>query len=237
MSGRLSLRICVSIMAKTTREALVKMEEGFVQADILELRIDGIQRINLPRLMKPNKGEILITNRVKEEGGAFTGTEKERVALLLKAVDLGADYVDLELRTEPALIADLLTRIKAHHGQTNLILSYHNHKETQSFEALKQILKKGVNAGADIIKIVSYAKKMEDNLTILGLIPYAQRKGKEIIAFCMGEKGKMSRVMAPLLGSYWTYASLNKGEVSAPGQMTVKELKQMFGMLNGKPGT
>ncbi len=235
MSGRLPLRICVSITAKTTREALVKMEEGFVQADILELRIDGIQGINLLRLMKPNKGEILITNRVKEEGGAFTGTEKEKVALLLKAVALGADYVDIELRTTPALIAELEKKIEAFQGRTKLILSYHNLGGTPSLKELRKRLDDGYEAGADIVKIVSHAREKVDNLKVLGLIPYAQRKGKEIIAFCMGEKGKMSRVMAPLLGSYLTYASLNKGEVSAPGQMTVKELKQMFGILNGKP--
>ena len=235
MSDRLPLRICVSITAKTTREALVKMEEGFAQADIVELRIDGIQGVNLPRLMKHTEGKVLITNRVKKEGGAFTGTEKERVTLLLEAVDLGADYVDLELRTEPGLMAELEKKIEAYQGQTKLILSYHNLGRTPSLKELRKRLDDGYAAGADIVKIVSHAREMADNLKVLGLIPYAQRKGKEIIAFCMGEKGKMSRVMAPLLGSYLTYASLNKGEVSAPGQMTVKELKQMFGILNGKP--
>ncbi len=231
MSDRLPLRICVSITAKTTREALVKIEEGFAQADIVELRIDGIQGVNLPRLMKHAKGKVLITNRVKKEGGAFTRTEKERVTLLLEAVDLGADYVDLELRTEPGLMAELGKKIEAFQGRTKLILSYHNFGRTPSLKELRRRLDDGYAAGADIVKIVSHAQEMVDNLKVLGLIPYAQRKQKEIIAFCLGEKGKMSRVMAPLLGSYLTYASLNKGEELAPGQMTVRELKRMFGIL------
>jgi 3-dehydroquinate dehydratase type I len=235
LSNRFPLRICVSITAKTTREALVKMEEGFAQADIVELRIDGIKGVNLPRLLKHTQGKVLITNRVKEEGGAFTGMEKERVALLLEAVELGADYVDLELRTEPGLMAELEKKIEAFQGRTKLILSYHNLGRTPSLKELRKRLDDGYAAGADMVKIVSHAGDMVDNLKVLDLIPYAQRKGKKIIAFCMGEKGKMSRVMAPLLGSYLTYASLNKGEVSAPGQMTVKELKQIFGILNGKP--
>ena len=61
-----------------------------------------------------------------------------------------------------------------------------------------------------------------------------QKKGLKIIAFCMGEQGKISRVMAPLLGSYLTYASLNKGEESAPGQLTVKEIKEVFRILKIK---
>ena len=225
-------RICVSITARTTREALVKMEEGFAQTDILELRIDGIQKVNLKKLVGHNKGEIVITNRVKEEGGDFAGEEKERVALLLEAVALGADYVDVELRTAPVLIARLKKKIEACRGQTKLILSYHNFERTPSSKELRKKLDDGYAAGADVVKIVSHAGEPADNLKVLGLIPYAQRKQKEIIAFCMGEKGRMSRVMAPLLGSCWTYASLNKGEESAPGQMTVKELQQMFGILN-----
>ena len=225
-------RICVSITAKTTREALVKMEEGFAQTDILELRIDGIQKVNLKKLVGHNKGEIVITNRVKEEGGDFAGEEKERVAFLLEAVALGAAYVDVELRTAPVLIARLKEKIEACRGQTKLILSYHNFERTPSPKELRKKLDDGYAAGADVVKIASLAGEPADNLKVLGLIPYAQRKQKEIIAFCMGEKGRMSRVMAPLLGSSWTYASLNKGEESAPGQMTVKELQQMFGILN-----
>lgn len=234
MKDMLHPRICVSITARTTREALVKMEEGFAQAEIVELRIDGIQRVNLPSLMKHTKGEVLITNRSKEEGGAFIGAEKERVALLLEAVDLGADYVDLELRAAPALIAGLKKKIAACQGLTKLILSYHNFERTPSPKELRKKLDDGYAAGVDMVKIVSHAQEMEDNLKVLGLIPYARKKGKEIIAFCMGEKGKMSRVMAPLLGSYLTYASLNKGEVLAPGQMTVGELKNVFRILSLK---
>ncbi|MGC1404793.1 MAG: type I 3-dehydroquinate dehydratase, partial [Thermodesulfobacteriota bacterium] len=126
----------------------------------------------------------------------------------------------------------LKEKIEACRGQTKLILSYHNFERTPSPKELRKKLDDGYAAGADMVKIVSHAQEMADNLKVLGLIPYAQRKQKEIIAFCMGEKGRMSRVMAPLLGSYWTYASLNKGEESAPGQMTVKELQQMFGILN-----
>ena len=224
-------RICISITAGTTREALIKMEAGFAQTDILELRIDGLRRVDLKRLLADKKGEILVTNRVKKEGGAFTGNEEARVDLLKEAVALGADYVDLELGTDRDLMTSLKKKIEAHQGKTKLILSYHNHKGTPPNEVLQKILMDGCRAGADIIKIVPWAVEMGDNLTVLDLIPYAKRLGTEIITFCMGEKGKISRAMAPLLGSYLTFAALAKGEESAPGQMTVKELKQIFALL------
>jgi 3-dehydroquinate dehydratase type I len=105
---------------------------------------------------------------------------------------------------------------------------------TPGLKTLRKKMIDGYKAGADIVKIVTFAKKMEDNLKVLGLIPYAQKKGLKIIAFCMGEKGKISRIMAPMLGSYLTYASLDKGEESAPGQMTVEEIKQVLRILDIK---
>jgi 3-dehydroquinate dehydratase type I len=226
------LRICVPISAASTAEALGKMEQGFGLADILEVRIDGIRKVDLKKLLAGRKGELIVTNRVKEEGGAFIGAEQERVALLTEAVALGSEYVDLEIRTEEALVLKLKKKIEAYHGRTRLILSYHNLERTPSLKDLRKKIEEGQKAGADIFKIVPLAKQMEDNLKVLSLIPYANKKGMQIIAFCMGEVGKISRIMAPLLGSYLSYASLTKGEESAPGQMTIGEFKQIFRMLN-----
>ena len=161
----------------------------------------------------------------------LVGGEQERVALITKAVALGSEYVDLEIRTEEALVLKLKKKIEAYQGRTRLILSYHNLERTPSLKDLRKKIDEGQKAGADIIKIVPQARQMEDNLKVLSLIPYAQKKGLQIIAFCMGELGKISRIMAPLLGSYLSYASLTKGEESAPGQMTIGELKQIFRML------
>jgi 3-dehydroquinate dehydratase type I len=228
------LRICVPISAATTAEALCKMEQGFGLTDILELRIDGMRKVDLKKLLAGRKGELIVTNRVKEEGGAFSGGEQERVALLTKAVSLGSEYVDLEIRTEEALVLKLKKKIEAYHGRTRLILSYHNLERTPSLKDLRKKIEEGQKAGADIIKIVPRAKKMEDNLQVLSLIPYANKKGLQIIAFCLGDLGKISRIMAPLLGSYLSYASLTKGEESAPGQMTIGDMKQVFRMLGVK---
>jgi 3-dehydroquinate dehydratase type I len=227
------LRICIPITAATTTEARLKMEEGFSLADILELRIDGIRKVNLEKLLAVRKKDLLVTNRVREEGGSFTGDEQERVALLSKAVALGSDYVDLEIRTEENLINHLKKTIETYQGRTRLILSYHNLEKTPSLTDLRKKMEEGYKAGADIIKIVPRAEKMEDNLRVLSLLSYANKKGIKMIAFCLGAPGKISRVMAPFLGSYLTYASLSKGEESAPGQMTVGEMKHIFKILNG----
>ena len=224
--------ICIPIIARTHDEALMQMERSFPLADILELRIDQITNRNLEKLMSGRRGKILVTNRRKDEGGGFSGTEGERVELLKEAVALGADFVDIEVRTEEVLIKELSAKIGNHHGRTKWIISHHNFSGTPPERALRRRLDECKRTGADIIKIVTHANRMEDNLRVLGLIPYARRRGHEIIAFCMGEKGRISRIMAPLLDSYFTYASLEKGAESAPGQLTIEEMKQISRVLN-----
>jgi 3-dehydroquinate dehydratase-1 len=85
--------------------------------------------------------------------------------------------------------------------------------------------------GADVVKIVTFAQSWEDNLNVLSLIPYARERGQKITAFCMGENGKMSRVMTPLLGAAWTYASLNTDKVCAPGQIPIREMREVWEAL------
>ncbi|MCJ7784902.1 MAG: type I 3-dehydroquinate dehydratase, partial [Desulfobacterales bacterium] len=103
-----------------------------------------------------------------------------------------------------------------------------------SLKELQSLFGQMVRSGADVIKIVSFARSWEDNLTILSLIPIAKARRRKIGAFCMGEKGKISRLFSPFLGAAWTYASLSRGKASAPGQLTVREMKEIWGML--RPG-
>lgn len=224
--------ICIPIMARTQSAALMQMEKGFPLAHILELRIDHIRNLNLQELMTGKECKILVTNRRREEGGGFSGTERERVKLLKEAVALGADYVDVEVRTEKALIEELSAKIGNHHTHTKWIISHHDFSGTPSTRALRRRFDECKAIGADIIKIVTYANTVEDNLRVLGLIPHARAKGLEITAFCMGEMGRISRVMAAFLGSYFSYASLEKGTESAPGQLTVEEMKGISRILN-----
>jgi 3-dehydroquinate dehydratase type I len=226
--------LCIPICATTTEAALAQMEQAYPLADCLELRIDQIRDCNLEQLMKrrrPGTG-ILVTNRSKAEGGGFLGSERERIALLQEAVALGVDLVDIEASTTKPLLRELKAEIEKHGSRTRWIISSHDLEETPSEAALRKRFDVCTKLGADIVKICTYAREAADNLRVLGLIPYARKKGQGIIAFCMGEKGRISRVMAPLLGSYLNYASLDKGAESAPGQLTIAEMKEILKILH-----
>ena len=191
-------------------------------ADFFEVRIDLIGkswREVTGRLTKP----WLACNRRAEEGGKWKGNEADRIKELLSAINLGARIIDIELST-PGL-AKVVKEIK---GKAQCLISYHNNKETPR-EKLREIVRQELDAGADICKVVTTARAFADNIAVLQLIK--EFPGVKVVAFAMGEGGQISRVLSPLIGGCFTYASMTEGKESAAGQMTVEDLRKIYQML------
>lgn len=227
------MKICIPVQAGSTAAAVKKMEKICRQADIadiMELRVDMIPDADVPALLAARRRPVIVTNRRAGEGGGFRGAEEERVGILKQAVRLGAEYVDIEARTGKKLLRELLAEIRGQGGAARAIISWHNFEGTPERGELLKILRRCATHEG-IIKIATMANEPEDNLKVLGLIPEAKRMGREIIALCMGEKGRLSRIAAPALGSYLGYASLEKGAESAPGQLTAAEMKRILKAL------
>jgi 3-dehydroquinate dehydratase type I len=220
-------KLCIPIVETTVERALIAIKEVNRWADLIELRADYLKRVNLAPLLENRQKPLIVTNRRKEEGGQYKGEERKRLSVLKEAIDLGADYIDVELATERSL----LQRLVRNKGGTQIILSFHDFQRTPSLKELQRLCGQMIQLGADVVKIVPFARTWEDNLSILSLISFAKERGQKIVAFCMGEKGKLSRVFSPFLGAAWTYASLNRSRASAPGQLTVGEMKEIWEML------
>jgi 3-dehydroquinate dehydratase type I len=217
-------RVCIPIVETGALEGLKAIEEANPLADLIELRMDYLKRIDLVRLAQRARKPLIVTNRRKEEGGKFLGGEHKRVEILEQAIDLDVAYIDIEARTDRSLVKRLLRNKK----RTQVILSFHDLQKTSSPKELKRLCNRMHELGADILKVVTFARSWEDNLITLSLIPYAKREGYEIVTFCMGEKGRMSRIFAPMLGIAWTYASLRNNRASAPGQLNVLEIRRIW---------
>ena len=192
-------------------------------ADLFELRIDLIGEGWQDMVKKPGKPWIA-TNRLAAEGGQWQGPEARRIEPLLHAVELGANYIDIEVNTP-----NLENIARAIKRRTKLLLSYHDLEKTPSLDDMKRIVRKQLNAGADICKVVCTAVEPEDNLTVLKLIK--EFPEAKIVAFAMGPLGMLSRVLCPLAGGEFTYASIEKGKESAKGQLTVGEMRNMYEMM------
>lgn len=228
--------ICIPVVAEETAAAIEMMERAMSLAGLVELRIDRMRNPDLKRLLGLRRIAAIVTNRRREEGGGFTGTEEERVALLMEAARLGADYVDIEASTAPAL-KEQLRRVCAG-GRTKRIVSWHDFSGTPQAAFLKTKLAACMADGPEVVKMVTLAEEAADNLRVLELIPFARQRGQTATAFCMGEMGKISRVMAPLLGSAIHYAPLETESASAPGQLTARRMREIHRVLRELlPGT
>ncbi len=221
------LIVAVPVVEANTNRARSKWLRAARKGLWAELRLDYLSQPDLKRLFRTHPGPVIATNRLAAEGGKWTGSEAARRARLEEALARGADFVDVELAAEAAWRRDLW----AGRGQAQIILSWHDFSGTPEAERLEAVLQEMLAQEVDVVKIVTLAQQPEDNLRLLSLIPRARTAGREIIAFCMGPAGKWSRVAAPLVGSFLTFAPFTKQGASAPGQLTVNEIKRLWKML------
>ncbi len=220
-------KICLPIVEPTTEKAVRAMAGTKEIFDLVELRVDYIKNPGLEILFQAREQPCIVTNRRKEEGGRYQGDEKRRRGILRDAVRLGFEFVDLELGSGRSAVDEVM----GNPTKTRLILSHHDLTKTAPLRELRGLCRRMARYGADVIKIVTLARSWEDNLKVLSLIPYALEQKQKIVALCMGDRGKMSRVFAPLMGASWTYAPLMRERASAPGQLTARELKEIWRRL------
>ena len=223
--------MCICIAENSLEGARAAIDRAMPHADLIEIRADYLAETDLVPILTQRTKPFIVTNRRKEEGGRFEGEERKRLEILRQAMDQGADYIDVEMGSEEVLLQSLIEEQRRNCEKTELLLSYHDFRETPSSPALYDLFDRMIEIKAKIVKIVTFAQSYEDNLRILSLIPYAKKRGQEIIAFCMGEKGKVSRVLAPMMGAVWVYASSSQGRGSAPGQLTAQELRELWRQL------
>ena len=224
-------RVCICIAENSLEGVRAAIDRAMPHADLIEIRADYLGEIELEPILTQRTKPLIVTNRRKEEGGRFEGEDRGRLEMLKQAMDLGADYIDVEVESEEVLLQSLIDEQRKNREKTELVLSYHDFRETPSSPALYDLFDRMVQIKAEIVKIVTFAQSYEDNLRILSLIPYAKKRRQEIIALCMGEKGKISRILAPMMGAVWGYASSSHGRGSAPGQLTALELRDLWRQL------
>jgi 3-dehydroquinate dehydratase type I len=217
----MNIRICASILPKTIDEAIRLMKKAKeAKVNFIEIRLDDLARNSkLEDLTEHIEIPLIAADRSNKN-------EVERQAILLNAAKSGFAYVDTEL-SSPKL-QNFVNQAKA--IGTKCIVSFHDFGKTPSNQELNRILEREVSSGADVCKIVTTANKMEDNLTLLQFIQAAPVR-KKPVCFAMGQLGKTSRLLSPAFGSFFTFASLERGAETAPGQMTVQELRTAYELL------
>ncbi|KAL0699390.1 hypothetical protein Bca4012_055512 [Brassica carinata] len=228
--------ICAPVMADSVDKMVIETcKAQDLGADLVEIRLDSLKEFNpledLKTIIQKSPLPTLFTYRPKWEGGQYEGDENERLDVLRLAMELGADYIDVELQ----VASEFIKSIKGKKPEKfRVIVSSHNYQSTPSVEELNDLAVKIQQSGADIVKIATTAVDITDVARMFHITSNAQ---VPTIGLVMGERGLMSRILCSKFGGYLTFGTLESGKVSAPGQPTIKELLDLYNFRRIGPDT
>jgi len=224
--------LTVPLIASSPSQLHQQIEKaGTLGADAIEVRLDYLREpVNYISVVRASKLPIIWTNRHASEGGRFAGPEHQRIAMLLEAIEAGGEYIDIEYRRWSAdsevarSVTDKLAEVRSAGRDVKLILSVHDFESVP--DDLEQIVDRMAD-DADIVKFAVTAVNSEDNFRVFDVIRRCSRT-KAVIGLAMGSAGRISRILAGKLGCHVMFASLGTESASAPGQLTIDQLKNDY---------
>lgn len=216
-------KLCAAIVSEDPEEMIKSaksaLEEG---ADLVEFRLDYLRKPMDPERLREFSDKCIITIRQKDQGGVFEGTETDRLELLKKFSKINPLYLDIELnaaRKNPEIVKELVKNCK------NVIISWHNFESTPPLEDLVEMYKEAVGMGG-IAKLITTAKLVQDNFTVMTLYREVNAKG-DLVSFAMGETGTLTRVLCLYEGSPFSFVSFG-GKPSAPSQIPLQIMRRLI---------
>ncbi len=213
-------KICIPIVEKNIKQAITAIQSANSKADLIELRVDFLEEINsveLIKLIDTAEKPLIITCRLKSQGGTGNITEENRKELLETTIEKDVAFIDLELTSS--------TKI-TNRKNTKIIISHHDFEKTPEMAEIKSIIDQ-MKTG-DLIKYIPTANSINDNFRVFEML----QDNENIISFCMGLKGHISRVLAGKYGSAVTFAAENADKQSAPGQVDFDEMTKLYHFRN-----
>lgn len=219
----MAYKTCVTLAESSPAKLSSLLKTTLERSDYVEIRFDFMEPNKVPialNLVKKHLNRCVCTLRPKSEGGKFSGNEKNRMSILKLIAEYNPYLLDVEYNTlrKNKSLYQYLKKTK-----TNLLISWHDFVKTPNISYLKTMEKKMVKFSKNI-KVVTTARSIKDTLNILSL--YKSQSKTNLIAFAMGDYGRMSRILCTQLGSPYTYVSL--GKPVAPGQFGLDEIKSIF---------
>lgn len=210
-------QICVTVTGRTMEE-IRRKRDAAVGADIVEVRLDGVDRPDAAGAIEGRLRPVIVTCRPRWEGGEFDGSEEERRRILTEAMVAGAEFVDVELRATFA--ADVI-RLRRGHG---VIASLH------LFDGPVKDVGERVHClrstGAEIVKFAMQVEALTETLPLFELAAHRDSAvdGQGQLLIAMGPRGAHTRALASRLGNRWTYC----GDGVAPGQIPASRMVGEF---------
>ncbi|XP_015875312.1 bifunctional 3-dehydroquinate dehydratase/shikimate dehydrogenase, chloroplastic isoform X2 [Ziziphus jujuba] len=220
-----STMICAPLTAQSVEQMVSDMRKAKAQgADLVEIRLDCIENFlphkDLEIILRNKPLPVLIVFRPKRDGGLYESDEHTRFETLNLAKELGADYVDFELKLASVLPGEQKMN---HHCGSKIIVSYHVNGENLPKEDLGNIVARIQATGPDIIRLVIDAADITEIARVFHLLSCSQ---VPLIAYCVGERGLISQILSPKFGGFIVYGSMDGN--SLPGLPTLDSLRKAY---------
>jgi len=215
-------KICVSVCAASTDEFIKSATRAESLADVVELRFDCLEKSELENALErtcnyKTERTLLLTFRPKEQGGKRELDVRTRELFWCSGYDFCASWADVEL--------DLI-EAASHWLFEKTFCSYHDFNSVP--DNLHQIYEKLNATNADVLKIAARADDITDSIAVWKLIERAKKDNKQIVPIAMGEAGKWTRILGLAHGAFMTYAALETGSETAPGQISAGDLIETY---------
>jgi 3-dehydroquinate dehydratase type I len=162
--------------------------------------------------------------------------EPERIKFLKSVIEFGIDICDIELDIlERNVLKDFVDF--AHSKKSRVILSVHDFNgRINLLDTVKYYIDSSY-FGADYFKLTDTVVSEEDaegvsekNIKIRSIKMTDETAFPEFIVFGMGGKGRITRALSVIYGSYLAYCSSPYG-ITAPGQLPPDEFYKTVGLL------
>lgn len=205
----------------SARQAIFQLAD---RADGIELRLDYAETVTLSEVATLRDIctlPVIFTLRSSAQGGHYQDPEPQRLQTILTLCALNPDYLDLEYDVP----LDIIQAIRRRYPAIKLILSYHNFQNTPV--DLPDLLQTIRQSDVYAYKIATQAQSTMDALRTLVFVARTHSQ-QRVIGLCMGEAGQCTRILAPVVGSLFSYAYWDPQHSTAPGQLSLEELAQRY---------
>jgi|HubBroStandDraft_6_1064221.scaffolds.fasta_scaffold21972_2 3-dehydroquinate dehydratase/shikimate dehydrogenase len=208
--------LCISVAPVSRKLAKADLLNAAGQCDLIELCLDHL-------LKEPDVGDmlqgipkpILVACRRPQDGGKFEGTDEERMTLLRQAIVAGPQYVELDFETAPKV---------PRFGKTKRLISVMSLDGPP--DDVDAIYEQASKLNADVIKFAWPASTFEAVWPLLKII--SQKRPVPAVGLAVGRAAITLALIGRALEVPWSYAALEKGLESVPGQPTVGDLKEIY---------
>jgi 3-dehydroquinate dehydratase/shikimate dehydrogenase len=224
-------RVCISLCEPNIAALERAIAAAVEVCDLIEVRLDCLEPLELrtgaasiTKLLEQSACGSILTFRPSQEGGRRALDDATRQTFWSDAI-FSSSFFDVELdlaekfhtnETSPSMPIDWSRTICSHHDFVGIP------------EKLDQIYARMSRTPARVLKIAAQAEDAIDCLPLFQLLERAREDGREMIAIAMGPAGVATRILGPSRGGFLTYASLDNETATAPGQLSLSELTEIY---------